>query len=50
MSNGVKVILVILVLAYIFSPVDAYPGPIDDVIVALLGVAAMKGPSITQGE
>ncbi len=37
-----KVILVVVVLLYIISPVDFMPGPIDDVIVALLAVATQK--------
>jgi uncharacterized membrane protein YkvA (DUF1232 family) len=41
-SGFVKGMIVILVIIYIVSPVDALPGPIDDVIVALLGIAASK--------
>lgn len=50
MSNSAKVILVILVLAYIISPIDVCPGPIDDIIVALLGFAATRASSISQGD
>lgn len=37
-----KVFIVIVMLIYILSPVDAVPGPIDDVLVGLLGVAMTK--------
>lgn len=42
MNSFLKVLLVLLVIAYIVSPVDFMPGPIDDIIVILLGVAAEK--------
>ena len=35
----------ILMLLYIISPVDLMPGPVDDVIVALMGVAMMSRKS-----
>ena len=31
-----------LLILYIISPVDAMPGPIDDIIVLLIGFAARK--------
>ena len=40
MNNFVKGMLVVLILIYILSPVDMCPGPIDDLIALLLGVAA----------
>lgn len=42
MNSFLKVLLVLLVIAYIVSPVDFMPGPIDDIIVIMLGVAAEK--------
>ena len=43
MSNDfLKTLVVVVVLLYIHSPLDACPGPIDDVIVAVLGIAAHK--------
>lgn len=43
MENGfMKTLVVVLVLLYIFSPVDACPGIIDDVIIALVAVVAQK--------
>ena len=42
MSDLMKVMLVGLIVLYVISPMDACPGPIDDIIVVLLGVAANK--------
>ena len=43
MNGFVKGILFVVVLIYIVSPIDLLPGPIDDIIVLLLGIAAQKG-------
>lgn len=37
--NIIKLVVLILVVAYIISPIDMAPGPIDDVIVLLMGAA-----------
>ena len=37
-----KIIVLIAVAAYIISPVDLVPGPVDDIIVLLLTIAANK--------
>lgn len=43
MNNGfMKTLVVILVVLYIVSPIDACPGIIDDIIIALVAVAASK--------
>lgn len=42
MNKWVKLGLVIAIAAYVISPTDAIPGPIDDIIIMLLGVAANK--------
>ncbi len=42
MDDFKKFLIVILVIVYIISPVDVAPGPVDDVIVALLGAARCK--------
>lgn len=43
MDDVKKGMLIILVLLYIISPIDACPGsPVDDIIVLLLGIAANK--------
>jgi len=42
--NGVaKGMLLVLIILYVVSPIDLCPGPIDDIIVILLGYAAQKG-------
>ena len=46
MNGFVKGILFVVVLIYIVSPIDFLPGPIDDIIVLLLGIAAQKGLAI----
>ncbi len=42
--NG-RFIVILLVILYVLSPVDGYPGPIDDLIVMVLGFMALKGQS-----
>lgn len=43
MNNKVaKTVLIIIMLIYILSPVDAMPGPIDDLVVLLLGYIAQN--------
>lgn len=42
MNDTVKGMLVILTILYILSPADLAPGPVDDLIVLLLSVAAQK--------
>jgi len=37
-----QLLLVGLLILYIVSPIDAVPGPIDDIIVILIGLAARK--------
>lgn len=43
MNDFSKVMILVLMILYIVSPIDACPGPIDDLIVLLLGLAARKG-------
>ena len=42
MSDIGKGMLIILVILYIVSPIDFTPGPVDDAIVLLFGLAAAK--------
>ncbi len=43
MSEVMKGMLIILVVLYVISPVDAMPlTPVDDFLVALFGIAASK--------
>ncbi len=40
MNQIIKVLLLVFVVLYVVSPVDAFPGPIDDLIVILISIAA----------
>lgn len=41
--NGVmKGMILVLMVLYIVSPIDACPGPVDDLIVLFIGLAARK--------
>lgn len=42
MNGVIKGMIVVLMILYIVSPVDACPGPIDDIVVLLIGLAASK--------
>lgn len=43
MNDVMKGMIIILMILYVVSPIDACPGPVDDIIVLLLGIAAAKG-------
>lgn len=40
-----QVLIIIFLILYVISPVDLLPGPFDDIIVTLLGLAASKKSS-----
>lgn len=42
MNDFLKGVVFMAVIVYVVSPIDVAPGPIDDLIVALLGLAASK--------
>lgn len=42
MNKLMKLGLFILIAAYVISPADAIPGPLDDLVIMLLGMAANK--------
>ena len=42
MNNIAKGMITVLIILYIISPIDACPGPIDDLIILLIGLAARK--------
>ncbi|MBP3806323.1 MAG: hypothetical protein J6I76_20945 [Oribacterium sp.] len=47
MNNVTKVLFLVFLFIYILSPIDLMPGcPIDDLIIALVGVAAMQKGNI----
>ena len=42
MNNLIKGLVIMGILMYIVSPIDIAPGPVDDFIVLLLGIASRK--------
>jgi uncharacterized membrane protein YkvA (DUF1232 family) len=42
MNKFLKLAMIIAIGAYVISPADAIPGPVDDLIIMLLGLAANK--------
>ena len=42
MNKFMKLALLVAIGAYVISPADAIPGPVDDLIIMLLGLAANK--------
>ena len=48
MSGIMKGMLLILMVLYIVSPIDACPGPIDDIIVLLIGIAVTKDSELRE--
>jgi uncharacterized membrane protein YkvA (DUF1232 family) len=42
MDGVMKLMMIIVVMVYVLSPVDAYPGPFDDFLVVMLALAARK--------
>lgn len=49
MNDVMKGMILILMILYIVSPLDACPGPLDDFIVLLIGIAARKGLEVVEG-
>lgn len=47
MKDLYKILLIGLIVMYVVSPVDACPGPIDDIIVMLLGTVVNRKLSET---
>ena len=43
MNNFGKFLLMLFMILYVVSPVDACPGPIDDIVVVILALAMKKG-------
>lgn len=47
--NGVmKGLMLAFMIIYVISPVDAMPGPIDDIIVMLIGIAARNNLGVVK--
>ena len=39
-NNALKTVLLVLLIIYILSPVDALPGPVDDLILLFVYMAS----------
>ena len=39
-NSAIRVLLLILLILYVFSPVDALPGPVDDLILLFAYMAS----------
>ena len=37
-----KILLLVLVVVYVVSPIDALPGPIDDIIITVLTITTQN--------
>ena len=42
MNEVMKGMILVLMILYIVSPIDGCPGPVDDLIVLFIGLAAQK--------
>lgn len=42
MNEFLKGVVFMAVIVYVVSPIDVAPGPVDDLLVALLGIVASK--------
>ena len=48
MSDFVKILLCVVIIVYILSPIDCLLGPVDDILVILLGYLANRKVGIEQ--
>ena len=48
MNQIVKVLIFVFMIIYVVSPIDACPGPIDDMIVILLSMAARRRAGLSE--
>ena len=42
MNKITKILALVIMMIYVVSPIDACPGPIDDLIVILLSMASQR--------
>lgn len=49
MSDVAKGMMLVLMILYIVSPIDACPGPIDDLLVLFIGLVARKKVAKIEG-
>lgn len=45
-----NVLLLAVIVIYIVSPIDAVPGPIDDIILAIVGAILAGRTGLKQGD
>lgn len=50
MSGVLKGMLIVLIIAYIVSPVDLCPGPIDDILLILFSVCGSAATKTIERE
>lgn len=48
MSDFGKGMILVLMILYIVSPIDACPGPLDDLVILIIGLAARKGMNVIE--
>lgn len=48
MNDVMRGLILVLMILYILSPLDACPGPLDDFIVILISMAARKGLAVVE--
>ena len=48
MSDFGKGMILVLIILYIVSPIDACPGPLDDLVILIIGLAARKGMNVIE--
>ena len=48
MNDVMKGMILVLMILYTVSPIDACPGPQDDFIVLLIGIADRKGLEVVE--
>ena len=42
MDDFLRIVILLFMILYLVSPIDGCPGPIDDIIVLLVGTAIRK--------
>ena len=48
MNAVAKVMLIMFMALYVISPIDCAPGPIDDIIIVLVSLAAQKRSGVKE--
>ena len=48
MEKTIKAMIIIFMVIYVISPLDACPGPIDDILVMVISMAASKSKMLNQ--